>query len=388
MKYSFALYLLLLLFLSACQTQDDQDHEQAAEQHMADPDHVELTPGQMAKIGLEMGRIEDRALRATTRLTGRLELPPQNQADISSLAAGQVQTIDVRQGDYVKKGAVLARLQNPELIDWQEAYLTAGAELDYLEAEVSRQQTLVAEDAAATKVLQEQQSRLRQRQARREALAAKLQLLGLRPPTTTDDFISTYVLRAPLAGYVRQININIGAYVQPGAVLFQLVDNHHIHADLWAYERDLPYLRIGQELICTLPGRADHPFRARVFAVGKALETEERAIRVHAELDNPSGELLPGMFVEAMLIQENLRIPTLPNEAITTDQGLSYIFVKEGEDDEHVRFRKVQIRPGISDLGFTEVMPIDSLPPTTEVVTKGVFYLMAETKKGEGGHEH
>jgi membrane fusion protein, heavy metal efflux system len=85
-------------------------------------------------------------------------------------------------------------------------------------------------------------------------------------------------------------------------------------------------------------------------------------------------------------------VRALPNDAIVSDGGLNYIFVlkpssTDDHEDEYV-FRKIEVNTGATDIGFTEVVPVYNLPEHVQMVTSGAFYLLAEMKKGEGGHGH
>jgi cobalt-zinc-cadmium efflux system membrane fusion protein len=153
----------------------------------------------------------------------------------------------------------------------------------------------------------------------------------------------------------------------------------------------------GQKVIFTLAGKTDEIYEGSIFAVGKSFENQPKAMMVHAEIDNKTGHLLPGMYVDARIVTDTKKAKALPNEAIVSDGGLNYIFVlKPGsseEEHEHKQekeyvFRKIEVNTGASDIGYTEAIPVYNLPEHIQIVSKGAFYLLAEMKKGEGGHGH
>ena len=383
------LFFFLLFLLPSCA--HDHEHGDGETTEENNPNEAALTMEQMENIGLELGRLTPKNLNATLKVNGQLELPPQNQASVSSMAAGIVRRIHVRQGERVKKGQVLATLEDPSLIEIQQAYLEAKGELLFLDKEFARQKKLSKEEVAAVKKFEKTESERAVVMAKLQAAESKMRTLGIVLPEAGNGFVSTFSVRSPLSGYVRQIETNTGAYAQPRQELFEIVDNHHIHIDLMVFEKDLHYLKVGQKLQFVLQSDPSEVMEATVFAIGKALDEELRAVPVHAEIDNKKGELLPGMYVEARLVLTDRKVSALPEDAISVDKGVSYIFVKEEEHEGEVHFLKVPVKTGASDLGYVEVTPLEKLLPEVEIVIKGAFFLMAQTKKGEGGghsHEH
>ena len=99
------------------------------------------------------------------------------------------------------------------------------------------------------------------------------------------------------------------------------------------------------------------------------------------------------MYVDARIITNNETVMALPNDAIVNHEGLDYIFAmisksnEEGHEDEYI-FKKIEVNTGVSDMGFTHVVPAEYLPEEIKVVTKVAYYLMAEMNKGTGGHGH
>lgn len=367
-------------------TQDAPDHIEMEEEHEAD--EVGLTALQMEKIGLKLGGFEQKNLKSTVKVNGELELPPQNKADVSSIVAGKITQISVQPGQRVKKGTILARLQNPNFIEWQQQYLETEGELLYLNKEWERLKNLVAKEISPKKQLDKIESERAIAQAKLKGLKSKLQLLGLGIPT--GKLYSTIALRSPMNGYVREIKANTGVFVQPEMSLFEIVDNHHLHIDLKVFEKDLPYIKEGQVIQFSLQSQPDELMNAYIFAIGKALNRAERTVDIHAEIKEEKANLLPGMFVEARIILDDKKVPTLPDDAITVDKGLFYIFVKEEVHEAETHFKKVPVLKGATDFGYTEVRLLEPLADNVEIVTEGAYFLMAQSKKGEegAGHHH
>ena len=364
--------------------EDDHDHEEE------DENIATLTAVQMQAISLELGSFTKKKLAASIKLNGSLEIPPNNKAEVSSLIPGNIQSIRVKPGQYIKKGGLLATISNQEIINIQQALLETEGALLFLEKEYARQEQLAEEDVVAKKKFEKVASEYKIALSRKKALEAKVKLLGISLNRSAESLTTTIPIRSPISGYIKEINVSIGSHVDMVSPLFEIVDNHHIHIDLRAYEKDLPHLFIGQKLSFSLQSAPAKVYEAKIFALGKALSESSRTTTVHAEIIQEVSHLLPGMFVEARINMDEQEVNSLPESAIVRDRGLEYIFLLEKEEEGESAFRKVQVVSGTSDLGFTAIEPMEEVAPDARVVTKGAFYLMAQTKKGEegAGHHH
>lgn len=156
------------------------------------------------------------------------------------------------------------------------------------------------------------------------------------------------------------------------------------------YGGQIDKLAKGQLLNFYVQSRPDSILQAKIFWINEMVNTDNNSYDVHAEiLGNISG-LSPGEFTEARVINQERPVPTLPNEAITSDKGLYYIFTVDGADETSIHFRKIQVDRGVSDLGYVEILPIDDIPEGSDVAVDGAFFIMAQSKKGEegAGHHH
>ena len=101
---------------------------------------------------------------------------------------------------------------------------------------------------------------------------------------------------------------------------------------------------------------------------------------IHAEINETTETLLPGMYVEARVKINNFNTTTLPTEAIVNNGNEHFIFVSTGKNT----FQQIKVNIGAIDLGFTEVKAIDEMPNNVKVVIEGAYYLLSELTKGSG----
>jgi cobalt-zinc-cadmium efflux system membrane fusion protein len=407
-KITYTISILILLIVVGCGQSNKEDAHGEEDEHAHDKekkeskDEVHLLQKQMDVMGIELGKFQYLNLSTTVKSSGQLELPPQNKASLSAVMGGRVKSILILEGDYVKKGQTLALLEHPDFIEMQEEYMTARSKFTFIEKDYDRKKKLYEEKITSDKEFQQAEADYQSAKAKVNGLKAKLEMLDINVSRVEKgEFLSTIPIRSPLNGYVRMVEINIGKYVEPQQEMFEIVDNEHIHIDLMVYEKDMWKVKNGQKVIFSLTSSPDSVFQGSIFAVGKAFEKDSKALQVHAEIDNKKGDLLPGMYVDARIVTNEEKVRAVPNDAIVSDGGLNYIFVRrpapiskkhkhdEGKDHSNeYLFRKIEVSVGATDIGFTEVVPAYKMPDSVPIVTKGAFYLLAEMKKGEGGHGH
>lgn len=402
--------IVTVAFFSSCENNSIiEGHDHDHEDHGTETSQVELSEKQLNIINLQLGGFKEMNLGENVKCSGNLELPPQNQASVSAIIGGRVKSIEVIEGTVVTKGQTLAVLEHPDIISYQEDYLDVANNMSVLKNNYERKKELFADSITSQKEYEQAESDYFSAEAKLNTLKAKLSLIGISANQVEKGNISSSIaIKSPINGSVRLIEINIGKFVAAEEKLFEIVDNDHVHIDLHVYEQDINKIAIGQKVIFSLASNENEVFEAKVFAIGTAFENETKSVRVHAELVEEHTNLLPGMFVSALIESNPSNKRVLPDEAIVSEGENEFIFIKpidqhlghdhghddhadhegHGHEEPKVMFMKVAIKTGSSELGFTEIIETDELPENEGIVTKGAFYLHAEMKKGEAGHVH
>ena len=360
---------------------DDDDDDETS-------NFIALQLKQLDVMNIKLGAVKQLNLGATLKVNGQLEVPPQYIASLSAIMGGRVQSVGVIEGDYVRKGQVIAQLNNPEFVTMQREYLTAKSNISFLENDYQRKRELLKDGITSKKSFQQAEAAYNEGIATLNATKSTLQLIGINVSTLENDqIISSVPVISPIKGYVQNIEINIGKFVAPEQEMFEIVDNDHLHLGLKVFEKDIDKAKVGQKIAFLLTTRPDKIYEAEIFNVGKVLDMKTRAVKVHAEIIGERDEFLAGMFVEARIVTSNEEVNALPNEAFVSERGLDYIFVQIEKTDEKIEFEKIQVNKGITDLGFSEVVFIEEVPENTVIVIKGAYYLNSEMQKGEFGDD-
>ncbi len=392
-----SIFLLLVTIVSCGNNTTQKNAEINQEEHGEEAEHegetsnfVSLQQKQLDVMNVELGTVKKVNLGSTLKVNGQLELPPQNKASVSAIIGGRVESVAVIEGDKVRKGQVIARLNNPEFITMQREYLSARSSITFLEKDYQRKKELLKDGITSARAFQESEAAYLEGKADLTASKSTLKLMGINvSDLEKGDITVTIPVIAPIKGYIQNVEINIGKSIVPEQEMFEIVDNEHLHLGLKVFEKDIDKAKVGQKITFALTTQPDKIYEAEIFALGKAFDMETRAVKVHARITGNHEGLLTGMFVEARIAIDNKEVNALPNEAFINEKGLDYIFVQTEKDDDDIILERIQVNKGISDLGFSEVVFINPMPKDAIVVVKGAYYVNAELNKGEfEEHEH
>ena len=251
----------------------------------------------------------------------------------------------------------------------------------YLQAEFKRQKELQEDRINATKTLQQVQNELSMAQAKQKGLQTKLELQGINATNiSTTNFTNRIAVTAPISGFIHHINLTMGKFADANTILFDIVDNRFLHLDLTLFEKDISKVKIGDKIMFTDANDASHTHSATIFSLNKSFEDNQQAILAHAKIDEQTETLLPGMYVEARIQIDNYKTNALPNEAVVSNGDEHYIYVETKKN----HYTQIAVKIGVSDMGFTEILPLEEIPGNAKVVTKGAYYLLSQLTKGNG----
>ena len=393
--------------LISCNTKNKTAGEGEEHEEHSPEGIVILNKNQREALKLKLGSFQMRNLTTVVKSNGQLEVPPANSADITAVIGGNVKEIKVFHGDRVSKGQLLAVLEHPDYIALQESFAEVANRLEFLEQEFERQKELFENNVGAGRDFQQAKAEYNTAKAKYEGLKSRLQLLNLSPDKIMQGNISNTInINSPINGFVNEVNIKVGTYVDATNKLFAISDNSAIHADFMVYEKDVYLVKEGQKVHFTVSNRPSEELTATIFAIGKEFEANSRAVHVHAKINEKVSGLIPGMYINGHLHTDENYTRALPNDAIVAEGTKSFIFIldkqalekhvgeenheghEHGDEDDDdaaenkTAFRMVEVIPGLKDEGYTEIRLINPLPENTQVVMNAAYYLLADMKNG------
>jgi cobalt-zinc-cadmium efflux system membrane fusion protein len=171
--------------------------------------------------------------------------------------------------------------------------------------------------------------------------------------------------------------------------MFEIVNIDHIHADFLVFEKDLHRVKKGQAVQFTVDAVPDLELQAHIYSVGKSFEENPKAVHIHAEIDNPTGQLIPGMYIRGRILTLEKRTTAIPEKGLVREGDKYYIFRGEQgttESDTEWAFYPIEVQPGVRDGGWVEIALLEPLPADRLVAWDQAYYIFAEGNKG--AHDH
>ena len=257
--------------------------------------------------------------------------------------------------------------------------------LQFLEEEYNRQKQLREEDINSAKTFQQVSSDYKITQGRVKAYEQQLALAGISRSNVQNGNISrTANLYAPITGFIKESNVNIGDFVSPEEVLFEIVNTDDVHIALNAFEKDLEKIEIGQTVKFSLSNDNTYDRTAEVFLIGKATG-ENRITPVHSHISEEDEKgLLPGMYVKAWVETGTEQQNAVPSEAIVQYQGKDFVVLQTRETANAYTFRLEQVKKGLEQEGYTAISfaentDINNLKP----VVKNAYSILSALRNSE-----
>lgn len=310
--------------------------------------------------GVKLETIEDKI-----SLTGNIE--PQSQVVVYSKVGGEIENLAVDIGDKVKKGDLIAQIENRKLV-LQVKRLEASLEaaeinLANLKKDYERIKNLYEKNAVSRQKMDDVTTAYESSQAQVKELKATLALAKIQVADST--------VSAPIGGIIAQKFVEEGDVVTPtsqmkGAPLVVIVDMDRVKVVVNVIEKDIARVKIGQEARVELDAYPDKSFRGKVSNISPVVDPLSRTASVEIEVPNPERLLKPGMFARVeIIVREKKDALQVRKEALIKGDK---VFVAEGE-----KASLRQVRVGIKEGEWVEIL--SGLREGDKVVVRGQQFL-------------
>lgn len=288
--------------------------------------------------------------------------------DLSVEIAGTITDVQFQSGEKVSKGQAIVLLDS----EMEQASLaSAEADLNLSRLEFQRARSLLDRQA----ISRSEYDRLNAESQKAAASVAQLRAS-----------LSKKRILAPFSGTIGIRQVDVGDYIAAGTPIATLQDLSTLYVDFFLAEQHVPLLALGQKVLLRVAAYPDQRFEGVITALNPKVETTTRNVQVRAELGNPDGRLLPGMFadLQVLLPTETAQV-VVPETAITyTLYGNSVLLVTEGtppegvsSDEPYLVVERRFVTTGERRDGLTVVL--DGLEGGEQVITAGQLKLDSDT---------
>ena len=396
--YKILTVMVLTIFVSACGNKENHNendgHSHNEEQKIEvnkehnESEEVMLSQQQFDALKMKIDTLALRNMSGYVEANGTLEVPPQNEAAITTVVGANVVSIEVIEGDKVNKGQIVAYLSHPNIIQAQTDYLNAYSISELAKKNYERQQKLYDAGVGSGANFQKAEAEYQASKAMVNGMEAQLKILNINTASVRNGTIAQRIaLRSPIEGFVQKVEVKTGQYVEPQTELFEIVNTHHVHADLMVFEKDVYKVQKGQKVNFTVQSIPDAELTAEIYSVSKTFEDNPKAVHVHAEIENKKGNLIPGMYIQGKIQVDNTQTKALPESAIIKEGDSYYVFSVEKENNDW-SFKPIEVVLGNKDGDWVSVQFTKDLESNTQFAYNNAYYLNAEMKKGEAEHAH
>ena len=275
MKFYSILLVIGLLGFSSC---GSKEVDVVTEDASLTSDEITLTKDQEKILALQYGSTTTQKMSVTIQLQGKIDLPPQNLISVNFPLGGYLKNTKLIPGMRVQKGEVIAIMEDQAIVQLQQDFLSAKAKAAMAKQEYDRQQTLFSANAGTSKSFQLAEGELKIQSVTVKSLFEKLKLIGIDPTVLNETNISGQAMvRSTINGYVSKVNVNTGKYVQATETMFELIDPDDIHAAMTIFEKDLPYIKPGNNVQIHFIDDKSKSYAAEIILVNKGVDDDRTA---------------------------------------------------------------------------------------------------------------
>lgn len=336
-----------------------------------------LSESAIEAIEMEMATITLGDIRDALRVNGRIELPFNQQSQVTTLMSGRIESILVEPGERVEAGQELARVESLDLEHLQGELLRTQGELELLEKLVAQRKGLADRGSIPVALLLQTQADQERKAAEHEIARLRLEGWGVTADVIDEvlasgESVGSLAITSPIAGIIGPINVRPGQLVGETEQLFEVVDLSQVYAVGEVPESDASRVQAGMPVTMTLPGLPQQKFEGTIEFVHLHLHEPQRSLHVVVLLDNPGEKLRPGMFgrmtIEVAAATQEILCPL--SAIIETEEG-AFVLKREAER----KFSRQEVELGPRSREFAVIK--SGVFPGQKVISKGTHLLAA-----------
>jgi Cu(I)/Ag(I) efflux system membrane fusion protein len=320
---------------------------------------VAIDPQRQQLIGLRTAEAERGPVGGSWRTAGRVAVNESRVHHTNVKFGGFVEEVFVDfTGRAVRRGEPLFSIYSPEVVSAQNEYLLARRTQEALAKSGMMQGSAEELIAAARQRLQLWDIP--------DSVIAELDRTGRARRTIP--------LASPMSGVVTKKDIVMGAWIEAGAMPYEITDLSTVWVLADVYESELSNVKVGMPAELTLASFPNRVFKGKVIFIDPLLGKETRTAKVRLEFPNPKGELKPEMFGEVVLKSGERWGLKIPADAVVRSGTQDVVFVATGEG----KFQPREVKLGASDREAVEV--VSGLREGDRVVTRANFLVDSESR--------
>ena len=394
--------LILICFIAIFSTSCTKNGSEIDSENQSEI--ITLSPKAIEKAKIKSEEIIEKEVESTISSVAQIKSDEDLRYVLSSNVAGKIIKDNVKLGDVVDEGMIVALIENPEVIkinasalrelhennilirQAQNKYILAKSNLD-------REENLYKEGISAKKDLLEAKTNMMIAKDDVENLKRRnadiqnetrelLKVYNVKPNFNSNSINSAAPVKAIKKGIVTKKNVTLGAIVSPEEILYEIQDLNNLWLDINLYSNNINNVKLNQKITFTTEGVKDKVFEAKIDYIQPLSNNISQTFLVRAFIDNKDGLLKPGMSANVVIKNDvTEQKPFVPLEAVQQYGREYFVFLDLGDN----KYQKITVELG----GKTpDGYYINSgIKAGDNIVVKGSFTLKAELFKNEFNEE-
>jgi cobalt-zinc-cadmium efflux system membrane fusion protein len=335
-------------------------------------DHISFSESFAKRAGIKIAEVRFAELVPVVSAVGTADFNAEYVAAIGTRLRGLVSRVNKFEGDAVKAGTVLARVESAELGEAQAAVSMLDAERHAAELNAEREAKLAERNLTTARELEMAAVEAKKARLLLGAAQQKVAALG---GAKSEAALGAHDVRSPIEGTVVERNVAPGQFVEGQLVAFKVANLDHLWIELDVFERNLSRISVGDRAELKPLSGQSAPLIGRVGKIASTIDQETHSAKVRIEVENRDRKLRVGQAVQAVIHSGGIHLgkrPIVPTAAITFVDGKPTVFVAANPTSVRV----VNVHLGANDGDETEIL--QGLSEGDQIVTDGAFALKSE----------
>ncbi|NIG56282.1 efflux RND transporter periplasmic adaptor subunit [Chitinophaga sp. Cy-1792] len=317
-----------------------------------------LSDTMLRSVRIDTARMEP--VRNEIRLSGKVTPNGGKVLKVYPLVSGYVKDIKVQLGDYVQKGQVLAVIHSAEIADYEKQLSQAKSDQGVAEKNLKVAQDLYDSRLATEKDVVN---------ARGDVQKANAEIIRLNDlfKIYRKGSGATYLVTAPISGYVIEKNINNNMEIRSdnSANIFTVSELDDVWVVANVFETDISRIKEGYEAKVVTVSYPDQPFTGRIDKIYNFLDPATKTMQIRISIDNKKMELKPEMFATVYVTYKDKdEKVAIPSSAVIFDNSRNYVLVFK--DKFNISIRQVEVAKSSGELTYIQ----SGLQPDEQVISK------------------
>lgn len=322
---------------------------------IADDGSIELSEEASALANIQTSIVNRMNPTKEISLYGKIQPDERNLQSQTAHFGGRIERLYISfTGETIKQGESIATIYSPELLNAQQELLQA-----------------IKLKESQPKLVEAAKEKLRLLKLT-DYQISKIELSGIVSPTID--------VKANTSGVVISKNVSQGDYINAGTILYEIANLSRVWVLFDAYEVDLPFLKLGDNIEFTFQAIPGKKFLGRISFIDPVIDKTTRTAKIRVEIPNPQLELKPEMYATAKVfatLKQMKNEIVIPKSAVLWTGKRSIVYVKQPNSNSPIfKMREIELGPSLGD----SYVVLSGLKDGERVVTNGVFTIDANSQ--------